>query len=154
MPVLRSRKSIFLVVLGCVALSACTLSIHNPFSSASSSALGPELRTRQEATARGFKLVPGQDGRPPTIVDVQQMSASEWITWLEEHGIPSDPGSVDPSSSIWVLEFTDAALYQPCSAADQTVCVHDHVYLSLDEMSGKNLGFLFPRGGTPGDYVP
>ncbi len=102
----------------------------------------------------GYKLIPGKDSKRSTIVDVQQMNATEWITWLEEHGIQTDPGSVNPSSSIWVLEFTDAALYQPCSAADQTVCVHDHVYLSLDEMSGKNLGFLFPRGGTPGDYVP
>jgi hypothetical protein len=90
----------------------------------------------------------------PTVVDVRRLTVAEWVAWLAQHGTDVDGGSADPSTSIWELEFTDAALYQPCSLVDKAACVHSHLFLSLDASSGKNLGFLFPKGGTPANYTP
>ncbi len=154
MPASRSPKTMLLVVLVLLTSSACTPTLPNPFAPARGASTGPKLRTSQDATAAGFKLVPGKKGEHPTVVDVQRMGSIEWIAWLDERGIPSEPGSIDPSSTIWVLEFTNAALPQPCSAADPAGCVHDHLFLSLDAMSGKSLGFLFPKGGAPANYTP
>ncbi len=112
------------------------------------------IPTREDAMAAAFKLVPGQDGSPPTILEVRLLSGAEWINWLEQHGRHVDASQIDPSAPIWEMEFVDAALAQGCTSENIAGCVHDHLYLSLDATTGKSLGFLFPATGTPANFTP
>ncbi len=112
------------------------------------------IPTRGDAMAAGFKLVPGLDGRPPTILEVRLLSAAEWINWLEQNGRHVEASQIDPATPIWEMEFVDAALAQGCTSSNTASCVHDHLFLSLDAMTGKSLGFLFPAGGTPANFTP
>ncbi len=113
-----------------------------------------ELRTRQQAMAAGFKLVPGPNSKRPTIIEVRLLSAAEWTAWLERQGSHVDMSGVDAATPIWEMEFVDAALAQGCTPDNAATCVHDHLYLSLDALNGKNLGFLFPAAGAPANFTP
>jgi len=112
------------------------------------------LPTREAAMQAGFKLVPGQDGKPATILEVRLLSVAEWSTWLTQHGSYIDVREVDPSTPIWEMEFVNAALAQGCSGSNASACVHDHLYLFLNAMTGQSLGFLFPAAGSPANYTP
>ncbi len=113
-----------------------------------------KLPTREDAMAAGFKLVPGKDGAPPTIIDVRALKGADWIAWLRQQGIRDDLSDIYSTMIIWVLEFTHAALALDCTSDNATSCVHDHLYLSLDAESGKSLGFVFPASGTPANFTP
>ena len=112
------------------------------------------IPTREDAMHTGFNLVPGQNGKPPTILEVRLLSATEWGDWLKQHGTYAGAPEVDPSTPIWEMEFVNAALAQGCTSSNTAGCVHDHLYLSLNAMTGGSLGFLFPAAGAPANYVP
>ncbi|MGA7672629.1 MAG: hypothetical protein WBW04_19585 [Nitrolancea sp.] len=112
------------------------------------------ISSREVAMAAGFKLVPGQDGNPPTILEVRLLSGAEWSGWLKQHGSYADVGEIDPLTPIWEMEFVDAALAQGCTSSNTAGCVHDHLYLSLNAMTGRSLGYLFPAAGVPANYTP
>ena len=100
--------------------------------------------------AAGFANVPGTDGKRPTIVGVRLMSLPEWLAEQDQRGYRPNVDWLDPATPIWELEFTDAADPVPCFTSRPTGCALEHVFLSLDALTGESLGV----SGTPPEATP
>lgn len=107
-----------------------------------------KLRTEGEAIAAGLLYVPGIDGHAPTPANIRLLSLQQWLH--EQGGQGDEPYlGLDPATSIWEMEATNAAFVQSCPLLDTSQCVHNHIFVALNALDGTSIGYYGRSDSSP-----